>query len=163
MQRIPITRSGYEALKEKLRLLQQVERPKVIEALAEARSHGDLSENAEYESAKEKQAYIDAKIREVENKLANAEIIEIDKNRINLDQIAFGAYVSIKDMNTAHVVSYLIVGEDEADYKNGSISITSPLARELIGCRKGDVVEIQTAKSVKEYEIIAISYDKLEK
>ncbi len=163
MQRIPITRSGYEALKEKLRVLQQVERPKVIVALAEARSHGDLSENAEYESAKEKQSYIDAKIREVEHKLANAEIIEIDKSKINLEQIAFGAFVSIKDINTSQVVSYLIVGEDEADFKNGSISITSPLAREMIGCRKGDIVEIQTAKSVKEYEIIAISYDKLEK
>ena len=163
MHRIPITRSGYDALKEKLKVLQQVERPKVIVALAEARSHGDLSENAEYESAKEKQSYIDAKIREIENKLANAEIIEIDKTKIDQGRIAFGAYVSIKDTNTESVVSYLIVGEDEADFKNGSISITSPLARELIGCRKGDVVEIQTAKSVKEYEIVEISYDKLDK
>ncbi len=163
MQRIPITRAGYEALKEKLKVLQQVERPKVIAALIEARSHGDLSENAEYESAKEKQAYIDAKIREIENKLANADIIEIDKTKIDQDQIAFGAFVSIKDINTDSVVSYLIVGEDEADLKNGSISITSPLARELIGCRKGDIIEIQTSKTMKEYEVINISYDKLDK
>jgi transcription elongation factor GreA len=163
MHRIPITRSGYEALKEKLKVLQQVERPKVIVALAEARSHGDLSENAEYESAKEKQSYIDAKIREIENKLVNAEIIEIDKTKIDQERIAFGAFVSIKDTNTESVVSYLIVGEDEADFKNGSISITSPLARELIGCRKGDIIEIETSKSVKEYEIMEISYDKLDK
>ncbi|MGB9734737.1 MAG: transcription elongation factor GreA [bacterium] len=161
MRKFPMTKSGYEALKEKLRILQQVERPKVLSALAEARSHGDLSENAEYESAKEKQAYIDAKIREIEEKLANAEIIEIDKSKINTEQVAFGAFVSLKDINTAQVVSYLIVGEDEADYKNGSISINSPLARELIGCRKGDVIEIQTSKAIKEYEVIEISYDKI--
>ena len=142
MGRFPITKSGYEALKEKLRILQQIERPKVIAALAEARSHGDLSENAEYESAKQKQAYIDAKIREIEDKLANAEIIEIDKNKIDPDKVAFGAFVSLKDINSDKVVSYLIVGEDEADYKNGSISITSPLAKELLGCRKGDIIEI---------------------
>jgi|YelNatPaOPRAMG01_1025707.scaffolds.fasta_scaffold00616_22 transcription elongation factor GreA len=161
MGRFPITKSGYEALKEKLRILQQIERPKVIAALAEARSHGDLSENAEYESAKQKQAYIDAKIREIEDKLANAEIIEIDKNKIDPDKVAFGAFVSLKDINSDKVVSYLIVGEDEADYKNGSISITSPLAKELLGCRKGDIIEIQTSKAIKEYEIIEISYDKI--
>lgn len=161
MPRFPMTKSGYEALKEKLRVLQQVERPKVIAALAEARSHGDLSENAEYESAKEKQAYIDAKIREIEEKLANAEIIKIDKDKIDTNQVAFGAFVSLKDINTDQVVSYLIVGEDEADYKNGSISINSPLARELIGCRRGDVIEIQTSKTIKEYKVIEISYDKI--
>jgi transcription elongation factor GreA len=161
MGRFPITKSGYEALKEKLRILQQIERPKVIAALAEARSHGDLSENAEYESAKQKQAYIDAKIREIEDKIANAEIIEIDKNKIDPDKVAFGAFVSLKDINSDKVVSYLIVGEDEADYKNGSISITSPLAKELLGCRKGDIIEIQTSKAIKEYEIIEISYDKI--
>jgi transcription elongation factor GreA len=160
MHRFPITKAGYENLKEKLKVLQQVERPKVIVALAEARSHGDLSENAEYESAKEKQAYIDSKIREIENKLANAEIIEVDKNKIDVGQIAFGAYVSLKEINTDSVVSYLIVGEEESDVNNGSISVASPLARELIGCRKGDIIEIQTRKMIKEYEVIGISYDK---
>ncbi len=163
MHRFPVTKSGYESLKEKLRILQQVERPKVIVALAEARSHGDLSENAEYESAKEKQSYIDSKIREIENKLANAEIIEIDKSKIDVGQVAFGAYVSLKETDTYSVVSYLIVGEEEADVNNGSISVTSPLARELIGCRKGDIIEIQTTKKIKEYEVLEISYDKLSK
>jgi len=160
MSKFPITKSGYKNLKEKLRILQQVERPKVIIALSEARSHGDLSENAEYESAKEKQSYIDSKIREIENKLANAEILEIDKSKIDTSQVAFGAYVSLKDVNTKNVVSYLILGEEEADVESGSISVSSPLARELIGCRKGDIIEIQTAKAVKEYEVIDISYDK---
>ena len=163
MHRFPITKIGYESLKEKLRVLQQVERPKVIAALAEARSHGDLSENAEYESAKEKQSYIDSKIREIENRLANAEIIEVDKNRIDIGQIAFGAYVSIRELSTDSIVSYLIVGEEEADLDNGSISITSPLARELIGCRKGDIIELQTRKTIKEYEVVEISYDRISK
>lgn len=163
MQRFPITKSGYESLKEKLKSLQQNDRPRVVEALAEARGHGDLSENADYESAKEKLAYIDARIAEIRNKLSNAEIIEIDKNKMNTDQVAFGAFVSLKDITTESVVSYLIVGEEEADVSNGSISVTSPLARELIGCQKGDVVEIQTAKALREYEVVAISYDKLDK
>lgn len=163
MHRFPVTKSGYESLKEKLKALQQNERPKVVEALSEARGHGDLSENADYESAKEKLAYLDARIAEIKNKLANAEIIEIDKSKMDTGQVAFGAFVSLKDVNTNSVVSYLIVGEEEADVSNGSISITSPLARELIGCRKGDVVEIQTSRAVREYEVLDISYDKLDK
>ncbi len=163
MHKFPITKTGYDSLKEKLRVLQQVERPKVVVALAEARSHGDLSENAEYESAKEKQSYLDSKIREIENKLANAEIIEVDKSKIDIGQVAFGAYVSIKELGTGRVVSYLIVGEEEANLDNGRISITSPLARELIGCRKGDVIELEARKAIKEYEVVEISYDRIPK
>ncbi len=159
MSKIPMTKAGYESLKEKLKTLQRVERPKVVAQLTEARGHGDLSENADYESAKEKLSYVDSRISDIQYKLANADIIEIDKNNNDLKHIAFGAYVSIKDISTDKISTYQIVGEEESDVTNGKLSISSPLARELIGCIMGDIIELDTAKGKKEYEVVKISYD----
>lgn len=153
----PITKKGYDALKAELDRLKKVERPKVIEAIAEARSHGDLSENAEYEAAKERQGFIESRIKELENKLADARIVEI-VNRTS-ETVVFGATVVIVDTENQQKKQYMLVGQDEADLKNGKISVQSPVGRALIGKRVGDLVEVQTPARVAAYEVLEIRFE----
>lgn len=155
----PITKKGYEALKAELDRLKKVERPKVIEAIAEARSHGDLSENAEYDAAKERQGFIESRINEVENKLADARII--DTTGRTSDTVVFGATVLLVEMEAKQKKQYTLVGQDEADLKNGKISIQSPVGKALIGKRVGDQVAVTTPAKVVEYEVIEIRFDDL--
>ena len=156
MKKVPITLAGVEKLRQELQNLKAVERPNVVAAIAEARSHGDLSENAEYEAAKEKQAFIEGRIKEIEGKLSNAQII--DPKTINADgRCVFGATVELEDENGNSVI-YQIVGEDEADIKNGKISVTSPVARALIGKYSGDTAQVQAPGGMREYEIVEIKY-----
>ncbi|RPI47916.1 MAG: transcription elongation factor GreA [Betaproteobacteria bacterium] len=157
MRRIPLTVTGAEKLRSELQQLKSVERPAVINAIAEARSHGDLSENAEYDAAKERQGFIESRIAEVEAKLANAQII--DPTLLDADgRCVFGATVELEDMDARQVFSYQIVGDDEADLKQGKISISSPIARALIGKFAGDVVEVNTPGGTREYEILDVKY-----
>ena len=153
----PITKKGYEALKAELDRLKKVERPKVIEAIAEARSHGDLSENAEYDAAKERQGFIEARIGELERKLADARIVET-ANRTS-ETVVFGATVELIEMESKQKKQYMLVGQDEADLKNGKISVQSPVGRALIGKRVGDQVEVTTPVKVVEYEVVGIRFD----
>jgi transcription elongation factor GreA len=153
----PITKKGYEALKAELDRLKKVERPKIIEAIAEARAHGDLSENAEYHAAKERQGFIEARIKELESKLAEARIIET-ANRTS-ETVVFGATVELVEMASRQKKQYMLVGQDEADLKNGKISVQSPVGRALIGKRVGDQVEVTTPARVVEYEVLAIRFD----
>jgi transcription elongation factor GreA len=154
---VPLTVKGAELLRDELQRLKSVERPAVINAIAEARSHGDLSENAEYEAAKERQGFIETRIAEVEAKLANAQVI--DPTLLDADgRCVFGATVELEDMDARQVISYQIVGEDEADLKLGKISISSPIARALIGKYAGDVVEVNTPRGAREYEILDVKY-----
>jgi transcription elongation factor GreA len=157
MRRMPITINGAEQLKSELQRLKSVERPAVITAIAEARSHGDLSENAEYDAAKERQGFIESRIAEVEAKLANAQII--DPGLLDADgRCVFGATVELEDMDARQVMTYQIVGEDEADLKQGKISISSPIARALIGKYAGDVVEVNAPGGTREYEVLEVKY-----
>ena len=157
MTTIPITVRGAEKLKEELHRLKTVERHSVIQAIAEARAQGDLSENAEYEAAKDKQGFIEGRILEIEGKLAAAQII--DPKTLNAEgRVVFGATVELEDEKTGNPVTYQIVGEDEADLKEGRISIGSPIARALIGKVAGDVAEVQAPGGVKSYEIIEVRY-----
>ena len=157
MRRTPLTVTGAAKLRSELQHLKTVERPSVINAIAEARSHGDLSENAEYEAAKERQGFIEARIAQVEEKLANAQII--DPTLLDADgRCVFGATVELEDMDARQVISYQIVGDDEADLKQGKISISSPIARALIGKYAGDVVEVNTPGGTREYEILDVKY-----
>jgi transcription elongation factor GreA len=157
MRRTPLTVTGAAKLRSELQHLKTVERPSVINAIAEARSHGDLSENAEYEAAKERQGFIEARIAQVEEKLANAQII--DPTLLDADgRCVFGATVELEDMDARQVISYQIVGEDEADLKQGKVSISSPIARALIGKYAGDVVEVNTPGGTREYEILDVKY-----
>ena len=152
-----ITKKGYEALKAELDRLRKVERPKVIEAIAEARTHGDLSENAEYDAAKERQGFIEGRISEIEAKLANAQVI--DPAAIDADgRIVFGAFVELRDAGSDASVTYQIVGDDEADIKHGKISVSSPIARALIGKSEGDTAEVQAPGGAREYEVLAVRY-----
>ncbi|MFQ5454722.1 MAG: transcription elongation factor GreA [Nitrospirota bacterium] len=153
--KVPITREGYEGLREELKRLKREERPKVIQAIAEARAHGDLSENAEYDAAKEKQAFIEGKISEIQGKLSNAQIIE--KSDTPPDKVVFGVTVEIADTETDTKKRYTIVGEDESDLKNGKISVQSPVARALIGHKAGDFVTVVTPARQIEYEILDIT------
>lgn len=155
----PITKKGYEALKAELDRLRKVERPKVIEAIAEARGHGDLSENAEYEAAKERQGFIEARIAELERKLADARII--DTANLSGDTVVFGATVVLIEQASGEQKQYTLVGQDEADLKNGKISVQSPVGKALIGRRVGEMVEVQTPARLVEYEIIEIRFDEL--
>lgn len=155
-QQLPLTVRGKKMLEEELRRLMHEERPSVIKAIEEARSHGDISENAEYESAKERQGLVEGRIQEVQSKLAGAEVIDISK--IVSDRIVFGASVTIVDKDTDEEVTYTIVGVDEADVKAGYISILSPLARALIGKKKGDEVLVKSPKGDKEYEVVSFSF-----
>ena len=157
MNKTPLTVNGAEALRVELHRLKTVERPNVIAAIAEARSHGDLSENAEYEAAKERQGFIEGRIAEVESKLSSAQII--DPKTLDADgRCVFGATVDLEDLDAGSRVIYQIVGEDEADLKAGKISISSPIARALIGKSAGDVAEVQAPGGVREYEIIDVRY-----
>ncbi|HTP95683.1 MAG TPA: transcription elongation factor GreA [Burkholderiales bacterium] len=157
MSRIPITVAGAEQLRSELQQLKTVQRPAAIQAIAEARSHGDITENAEYDAAKERQSFIEGRIAELEKKLANAQII--NPTLVDADgRCVFGSTVDLEETDSRQVVTYQIVGEDEADLKRGKISISSPMARALIGKYAGDVVEVQTPGGVREYEILDVKY-----
>ncbi|MBM4119819.1 MAG: transcription elongation factor GreA [Nitrospira sp.] len=153
----PITKKGYEALKADLDRLKKVERPKVIEAIAEARSHGDLSENAEYDAAKDRQGFIEARINELEGKLADARIIETTGR--TSETVVFGATVLLIEAESRQKKQYMLVGQDEADLKVGKISVQSPVGKALIGKRAGDRVEVKTPAKVVEYEVVQIRFD----
>jgi transcription elongation factor GreA len=156
MDKFPITIAGHAALEAEFMRLQQVERPRIIEAIAEARSHGDLSENAEYHSAKEAQSHNEGRIAELEDKLQRAEVIDVSK--LSGSTIKFGATVTMVDEDTEAKKVFQIVGESEADVKSGRVSITSPTARALIGKKVGDSVEVNTPGGGKSYEILKVSY-----
>ncbi|HRP28967.1 MAG TPA: transcription elongation factor GreA [Burkholderiaceae bacterium] len=157
MATIPLTMRGAEKLKQELHQLKTIERHAVIAAIAEARSHGDLSENAEYEAAKDKQGHIEGRILEIEGKLAAAQII--DPSSLNADgRVVFGATVDLEDEDNGAKVTYQIVGEDEADLKQGLISIGSPIARAMIGRSAGDVADVQAPGGVRRYEIVGVRY-----
>ena len=155
--KIPLTVTGAERLRAELQELKSVQRPAIVTAIAEARAHGDLSENAEYHAAKERQGFIEGRIADLESKLSNAQII----NPAMLDadgRCVFGATVDLEDMGDGKVVTFQIVGEDEADIKQGKISVSSPIARALIGKSAGDVAEVQAPGGVREYEILDVKY-----
>ncbi len=155
--KFPITLHGAQLLRDELHRLKTSERPKVIAAIAEARSHGDLSENAEYDAAKERQGFVEGRIKEVEGKLGNAQII--DPASLDVDgRVVFGATVDLEDADSGNSVTYQIVGDDEADIKAGKISLNSPVARALIGKFGGDVAVVQTPGGVREYEILDVRY-----
>jgi transcription elongation factor GreA len=157
MSTIPITKRGAELLKEELQRLKHVERPAVVQAIAEARAQGDLSENAEYDAAKDKQGFIEGRIMEIEGKLSAAQVI--DPSSLDAGgRVVFGATVEMEIEETGDVVTYQIVGDDEADLKEGKISISSPIARALIGKVAGDVAAVQAPGGVREYEIIEVRY-----
>src|SRR5262244_1029976 len=156
MEKVPMTAMGYAALTDELKKRQSVERPRIIQHIAEARSHGDLSENAEYHAAKEEQAHNEGRIAELEDKLARAEVIDVSK--LSGDTIKFGATVTLVDEDTEQKKVWQIVGEPEADAKKGRISITSPLARALIGKKKGNTVEVVAPGGAKAYEIAKIEW-----
>ncbi len=151
-----MTAEGYQALDEELKRLKTIERPAVIAAIAEARSHGDLSENAEYHAAKERQGWIEGQIADIEDKMARAQVIDVSK--LSGNQVKFGATVSLVDEDTEEEARYQIVGEHEADVKRGKVSITSPIARAIIGKEMGDVVEVNTPGGVKAYEILKVEW-----
>ncbi len=154
--RLPITIQGKAKLEEELKRLTYTERPNIIKAIEEARSHGDISENAEYEAAKERQGLIEGRIGEINGQLAGAEVVDVSK--IKSDKIVFGASVELIDLDTDERVAYQIVGVDEADVKLGKVSILSPLARSLIGKTTGDNVQVKSPKGEKEYEIKKFSF-----
>jgi len=157
MATIPITKRGAEKLKEELHHLKTVDRPWVINAIAEARAQGDLSENAEYEAAKDRQGFIEGRIQEVEGKLSAAQVIDpaaLDAG----GRVVFGATVELEEEDSGDAVTYQIVGEDEADLKHGRVNVSSPIARALIGKEEGDTAEVQAPGGVKRYEIVAVKY-----
>ena len=157
MRKIPLTAHGANLLRTELHQLKTVERPKVIQAIQEARAQGDLSENAEYDAAKEKQSFIEGRIAEIESKLANAQII--DPAHLDADgRCVFGSTVELQDQDNEDIVTYQIVGEDEADIKQRKISITSPLARAVIGKTSGEVVEVVAPGGIRSYEILDVKY-----
>jgi transcription elongation factor GreA len=158
MATIPLTRRGAELLKDELQRLKSVERPAVINAIAEARAQGDLSENAEYDAARERQGFVEGRIAEIEAKLANAQII--DPAELDADgRVVFGATVELEDLESGDAVTYQIVGEDEADIKTGRISVSSPIARALIGKSADDVAEVRAPGGVREYQILDVRYE----
>lgn len=155
--KVPLTVVGAEMLRAELQRLKSVERASVIAAIAEARSHGDLSENAEYDAAKERQGFVEGRIAELEAKLSNAQII--DPSRLDTDgRIVFGATVDLEDCETGDKVTYQIVGDDEADLKQGKISVSSPIARALIGKSADDVAEVMAPSGIREYEVLDVRY-----
>jgi transcription elongation factor GreA len=156
MDKIPMTAGGYSALEEELKRRQQIERPRIIQLIAEARTHGDLAENAEYHSAKEAQALNEMRIAELEDKLSRAEVIDVSK--LSGNTIKFGAIVTLVDEDTDEKRVFQIVGETEADVKSGRVSITSPTARALIGKKTGDSVEVNTPGGGKSYEILDVAF-----
>jgi len=159
MRRAPLTKQGAERLRKELERLKSVDRPRIIEAIAEARAHGDLKENAEYHAAREQQGFTEGRIKELEGTLSNAEIIDTS----NLDvgnRIVFGAHVELEDLESGETMSYQIVGDLEADIKHKLISVSSPIARALIGKEEGDVVSFDAPGGEKEYEVLSVSYAK---
>ena len=158
MKRTPMTLRGAEALRAELKRLKTEARPSVIRAIAEARGHGDLSENAEYHAAREQQGFIEGRIKEIEQKLASAEVI--DPSRLtNTGRVVFGAVVELEDQDDGSRVIYQVAGEDEADIRAGRISITSPIARALVGKSPGDVVDVSAPGGVRSYEIVAVRFE----
>ncbi|MBL8558436.1 MAG: transcription elongation factor GreA [Hyphomonadaceae bacterium] len=156
MDKVPMTAEGHAALDAELKRLKTVERPSVIQAISEARQHGDLSENAEYHAAKERQSFIEGRLAELEDKLARAQIIDV--SRLGGDTVKFGATVTVLDEDSGDKANYKIVGEDEADVRAGKISISSPIARAMIGKEVGDVVEVAAPGGAKSYEILKIKW-----
>ena len=156
MDKVPMTSLGYAALEDELKKRQSVERPRIIEHIAEARSHGDLSENAEYHAAKERQAFIEGRVVELEDKLSRADVIDVSK--LSGTSVKFGATVTLVDEDTNAKVKYQIVGDLEANAKNGRISISSPIARALIGKSKGDSVEVTTPCGSRSYEVLKVEF-----
>ncbi|MDH3668134.1 MAG: transcription elongation factor GreA [Paracoccaceae bacterium] len=156
MEKVPITKAGYDALNAELKTMKDVERPGIIKAISEAREHGDLSENAEYHSAKERQGFIEGRIKELESIISRADVIEPGK--MTGDTIKFGATVELVDEETDEERSYQIVGEPEADIANGKLNMRSPLARALIGKEEGDSVEVVTPGGTRSYEVLSIRY-----
>ncbi len=157
MSRIPITVNGAEKLREELYHLKAVVRPRIIQAIADARAHGDLKENAEYHAAREQQSFTEGRIAEIEFKLAHAQIIDVTKLNPS-GKVVFGATVELEDLETSETVIYQIVGEDEADIKVGRISITSPIARALIGKQREDIASVQAPGGIREYDIREVRY-----
>jgi len=157
MKRTPMTMRGAEALRNELKKLKSESRPNVIKAIAEARAHGDLSENAEYHAAREQQGFIEGRINEIEAKLSTAEIIDTSK-LTNTGKVVFGAVIELEEQDGAHRVTYQVVGEDEADIRSGRISITSPIARAVVGKSEGDVVDVAAPGGIRSYEIVAVKY-----
>ncbi|MGH8293844.1 MAG: transcription elongation factor GreA [Gammaproteobacteria bacterium] len=158
MAKIPLTVRGAERLREEVKRLKGEERPRIIRAIAEARAHGDLSENAEYHAAKEQQGFVEGRIKDLEGKLADAEIIDVTHIAAN-GKVVFGATVLLADEDTGEESRYQIVGEDEADIKAGRISVNSPIARALIGKLKGDVVVVKTPAGERQFEIVEVRYE----
>jgi transcription elongation factor GreA len=158
MKRTPMTLRGAEALRAELKRLKSEARPNVIKAIAEARGHGDLSENAEYHAAREQQGFIEGRISELESKLSTAEIIDTSR-MTNTGKIVFGASVELENQDDGGAVKYQIVGEDEADIRAGRISITSPIARALVGKSEGDVVDVDAPGGVKSFEVVSVHYE----
>lgn len=156
MERIPMTSEGHQALVEEVKFLKSVERPRIIKAIAEARAHGDLSENAEYHAAKEQQGLNESRVQELEDKLSRAEVIDVSK--LSGDTVKFGAIVTLIDEDTEEEVKYRIVGEMEGDVKQGRVSVTSPIARAMIGKTVGDSVEVNTPGGGKSYEILKVTF-----
>lgn len=157
MKKVPMTVEGAALLREELQRLKSVERPRIIAAIAEARAHGDLKENAEYHAAREQQGFVEGRIQEVEGKLSNVQIIDVTQLE-NSGKVIFGSTVKMLNLKTEKEVTYKIVGEDEADFKVAKISVTSPIARALIGKYVGDTVEVQTPEGVISFEIIDVEY-----
>jgi transcription elongation factor GreA len=158
MSKVPLTVAGAAKLREELQRLKTIERPKVVAAIAEARSHGDLSENAEYDAAKERQGFLEGRIKDLEGKLSNAQIV--DPALLDADgRCVFGATVDLEDQESGDAVTYQIVGEDEADIKQGKLSFGSPMARALIGKYAGDIAQVQAPGGIREFEIIDVRYE----
>ncbi len=157
MSKVPLTSRGAEKLRDELQQLKSVKRPAVIKAIAEARAHGDLKENAEYHAAREQQSFIEGRINDIEGKLSNAQVIDVTLMAAS-GKVIFGATVELSDEDAGKQVTYQIVGEDEADIKANRISITSPIARALIGKEEGDVAEVKAPGGIKSYEILAVKY-----
>jgi transcription elongation factor GreA len=156
MNKNPMTVDGYQRLQDELKRLKTVDRPAIIRAIAEARTHGDLSENAEYHAARERQSFIEGRVAELEDKIARAEVIDV--TRLSGRAIKFGATVTLADEETDEEQTFRIVGEDEADIKDGRLSVTSPLARALIGKEQGDSVEVSTPRGQKSYEVVNVGF-----
>lgn len=157
MNKVPMTLAGAELLKQELHQLKSIERPKIIQAIAEARALGDLKENAEYHAAKEQQGFIEGRIQDLESKLSHAQVIDVTK-MTNTGKVIFGATVTLVNLNNDEEATYRIVGEDEADFKEAKISHSSPIARAMMGKKTGDVITVQTPAGAVEYEIIRVEY-----
>ena len=157
MKRTPMTLRGAERLRQELKQLKSEARPNVIKAIAEARSHGDLSENAEYHAAREQQSFIEGRINEIESRLSNAEVIDVTKLNAS-GRVVFGSTVEVEDQDAGAKLVYQLVGDDEADIKNGLLSVSSPIARALIGKSEGDVVDVTAPGGTKSYEIVSVRY-----